>query len=177
MRADADQLISGYDWEMEAPGCTPGASWWGVKILLRDDISEVFPFLNAELDRTNYHHYAKVLIWDKGDIRFALRPHEIAIAPVEDREMAQIVCNEIVDMICDTWSRRKEIEPSFVGKTPPPSMLQIVKLLPVTNCRECGCATCMAYAAALIKGQSELSQCGHISPDALSELSQILGHG
>jgi len=48
--------------------------------------------------------------------------------------------------------------------------LQIFKLLPKTNCRECGFATCMAFAMALAAGKVSLDACPHASDDARATL-------
>jgi hypothetical protein len=47
-----------------------------------------------------------------------------------------------------------------------PSVLDIIKYLPKTNCRDCGFPACMAFAAMILQGQAELSQCPYISPEA-----------
>ncbi len=171
----SDQLVRKFDMEMESPSCTPGASWWGVKIVLDDDISEVFPYLNSELDGADYRHKAKVLLWDSSEgFRCAFRPNEIAIAPIENRNVAQKLCNEIISMVCDTWGRRHEIKPDYTGKAPLPNMIQLLKLLPGTNCKECGCATCMAFAANLMQNNAELSECSPLSTEALDQLARVL---
>lgn len=169
MLEDEGRLISGHEVEFEAPGCTPGANWWKVTVSLKDDISEVLPYLNAEADRADYRHSSKVLIWDRGETRIALRSHEIAIAPVADREVGARLCDEVIRTLEDVWSRRHEIDPKLSGRVSPGNVLDIWKLLPGTNCRECGCATCMAYAAALVNGQAELSQCSGLRQVELRE--------
>ncbi|WP_027365905.1 DUF3786 domain-containing protein [Desulfotruncus alcoholivorax] len=40
--------------------------------------------------------------------------------------------------------------------------LEIYKLLPKLNCRQCQVATCLAFAAAIIKGQKRLNECPHL---------------
>lgn len=40
--------------------------------------------------------------------------------------------------------------------------LEIYKLLPKLNCRQCQVATCLAFAAAIIKGQKRLDECPHL---------------
>jgi acetyl-CoA decarbonylase/synthase, CODH/ACS complex subunit gamma len=50
------------------------------------------------------------------------------------------------------------------------SGLQIFKLLPKTNCKDCGFPTCMAFALQLAAGKAELSQCPTVSPEAAAEL-------
>ena len=37
--------------------------------------------------------------------------------------------------------------------------IQIFKLLPKTNCGECGSPTCLAFAMALAAGKAELEKC------------------
>lgn len=52
--------------------------------------------------------------------------------------------------------------------------LQIYKYLPKTNCRDCGFATCMAFALGLASGKTEFSACPHLKPedrDTLEEAS------
>ncbi|HPV99327.1 MAG TPA: (Fe-S)-binding protein, partial [Spirochaetota bacterium] len=44
--------------------------------------------------------------------------------------------------------------------------LQIQKLLPGTNCRDCGSNTCMAFAMKLASKKAELSECPHASEEA-----------
>lgn len=50
------------------------------------------------------------------------------------------------------------------------SGLQIFKLLPKTNCKECGFPTCMAFAMQLAAGKAELDQCPYVSEEAKAEL-------
>ena len=50
--------------------------------------------------------------------------------------------------------------------------LQIYKLLPKTNCKECGFPTCLAFAMKLAAKQAELSQCPHISEEAKQALAE-----
>lgn len=48
--------------------------------------------------------------------------------------------------------------------------LQIYKLLPQTNCRDCGFPTCLAFAMKLAAKQAELSACPHVSAEAKAQL-------
>lgn len=50
--------------------------------------------------------------------------------------------------------------------------LDIFKLTPKTNCKECGSPTCMAFAMKVAQGAVELSKCPHMSDDALATLSE-----
>ena len=46
------------------------------------------------------------------------------------------------------------------------SGLDIYKLLPKTNCKECGFATCLAFAMALAQKKASLDKCPHITAQA-----------
>ncbi len=51
------------------------------------------------------------------------------------------------------------------------SGLQIYKLLPKTNCKDCGFPTCLAFAMKLAAQQVELDACPHVSDEAKEALS------
>ena len=50
--------------------------------------------------------------------------------------------------------------------------IQIFKLLPKTNCGECGFPTCLAFAMALAAGKAELEKCPTLSNEAKEQLSE-----
>jgi acetyl-CoA decarbonylase/synthase complex subunit gamma len=50
------------------------------------------------------------------------------------------------------------------------SGLQIYKLLPQTNCKECNFPTCLAFAMKLAAKQAELSSCPYVSDEAKTQL-------
>ncbi|OFW20167.1 MAG: hypothetical protein A3G21_12350 [Acidobacteria bacterium RIFCSPLOWO2_12_FULL_66_21] len=64
--------------------------------------------------------------------------------------------------------------------------LQIFKLLPNTNCKKCGCPTCLAFAMKLAAGKESLDKCPDASPEAQAALGAAsappiravtIGHG
>ena len=50
--------------------------------------------------------------------------------------------------------------------------IQIFKLLPKTNCKECGVPTCLAFAMNLASGKAELDSCPYVSDEAREKLSE-----
>jgi acetyl-CoA decarbonylase/synthase complex subunit gamma len=50
--------------------------------------------------------------------------------------------------------------------------IQIFKLLPKTNCKECGVPTCLAFAMNLASGKAELDSCPYVSDDARAQLAE-----
>jgi acetyl-CoA decarbonylase/synthase complex subunit gamma len=50
--------------------------------------------------------------------------------------------------------------------------IEIFKLLPKTNCKDCGEPTCLAFAMKLAAGKAELSLCPHVSEESKAKLSE-----
>jgi acetyl-CoA decarbonylase/synthase complex subunit gamma len=50
--------------------------------------------------------------------------------------------------------------------------IQIFKLLPKTNCKECGVPTCLAFAMNLASGKAELDDCPYVSDEAREQLAE-----
>ena len=50
-------------------------------------------------------------------------------------------------------------------KTP----IDVLNLLPKTNCRECGAATCLVFAVAVLKGEKRLGDCPHLEAGVVEE--------
>ena len=50
--------------------------------------------------------------------------------------------------------------------------IAIFKLLPKTNCGECGVPTCLAFAMNLAAGKAELSACPYVSEETKTQLSE-----
>jgi len=50
--------------------------------------------------------------------------------------------------------------------------IQIFKLLPKTNCGECGVPTCLAFAMNLASGKAELDACPYVSDEAREKLAE-----
>jgi ArsR family metal-binding transcriptional regulator len=153
-----EKLIADYELEMCPPACVPGSASWSARAVLKADIDAVLPYLNARLEGADYDHGGKTLIWKDRDHKFAFRPRELKAAPAEDREQAVALIERAVTLINETWSNRGSIEPRYEGRTLP-NLMQVYRLLPRTNCGRCGCATCMAFAAAVREGEKSPELC------------------
>jgi len=169
-----ETLIRDYEVTMATPECRPGSDRLRAFVRFEEDITEVLPYLNAQLDGYDYRHKDAVLMCARDERIYAFRPHEIAIAPVVDNEEAVELASAIVEDINAIWRRRAEIEPRFEGKEPQPTVLDVYKLLPRTNCKECGFPTCMAFAAALRADSTKAPICPHLrETDYLETLARL----
>jgi ArsR family metal-binding transcriptional regulator len=166
-------LIEQYELEIFTPPCDPGAERYAAKALLAVDISEALPYLNATLRGAVYHRGASALTWKKGGHHIAFHAHEIATSNVDDRDVAVQELDGLVDLVNRTWARRDEIEPSFETRQRPAPMA-VYKLLPQSNCRECGEATCFNFALKLVSGQKTPTDCPPLrQPEQQEQLAAL----
>jgi ArsR family metal-binding transcriptional regulator len=123
------------------------------------DISPSFPYLNAELGGWDYDQTNQVLLLKLSDGKWiTLHPHKIAIRGGRDLEECHALLKWIQGQINEVYERRGEITPRYTGQAGL-KIMEILKLLPMTNCKLCGYATCMAFAAALREGEISLHDC------------------
>jgi len=123
------------------------------------DISPSFPYVNAELGGWDYNPANQVLLLKLSEGKWiTLHPHQIAIRGIRDLEEAHALLEWIRGQINEIYERRETISPRYVSQAGL-KIMEILKLLPMTNCKACGYATCMAYAAALREGEITLAAC------------------
>ncbi len=150
-------LIEGYDVEVFTPPCEPGAEHFVARARLTTDISEVLPYLNAILRGAVYHPLANALTWKKAGHNIAFHAYEIATSNAEDREGAERELKGLIELVNRTWEGRRGITPDG-EKHQRPTPLAVYKLLPRTNCRECGEVTCFTFALKLAASQRKVGE-------------------
>lgn len=167
-------LIEDYEIELEDPACLPGAPVYAAKAHIHNDVSEVMPYLNAVFERARYGTDNRYIIWKEGHRAYALRPHELAVSMIWERQQAHEFVQKAIARINEIWERRDEITPDYTPKTKP-KVLDILKLLPKTNCGECGLQSCMAFAAELVEGNRFAEDCPPLAEDkeALARLEEL----
>lgn len=123
------------------------------------DISPALPYVNAELGGWDYNQATQVLLLKLSNGKWiTLHPQKIAIRGIRDLEEAHALLVWIQAQINDIYDRRKTVIPRYVSQARL-KVIEILKLLPMTNCKVCGYLTCMAYAAALREGEISLNDC------------------
>ncbi len=123
------------------------------------DISPSFPYVNAELGGWDFDQTNQVLLLKLSNGKWiTLHPHQIAIRGIRDLEEAHALLGWIKGQINEIYDRKEQITPRYVSQAGL-KIMEILKLLPMTNCKVCGYATCMAYAAALREGEVSLEAC------------------
>jgi len=161
-------LIDDYEIEMETPGCDLDSGIYTARVALASDISEVLPYINATVEKGDFVPGLPALVWKEGGRKYALRPREIAISNITDRNEASGLVSSLVRRINNIWEDRENLEPSY-ATWEKPKVLDLLRLLPGTNCKECGVPTCMAYANKLAEGKASLEDCPRLSDEERAE--------
>jgi ArsR family metal-binding transcriptional regulator len=104
-----------------------------------------------------------------------LHAREIAIRGARDIEESKALLEWIKGQINDIYDRRDLITPRFTSQASL-KVIEILKLLPMTNCKLCGYPTCMAYATVLREGETTLQDCLPLKEDKYREKREKL-HG
>jgi len=122
-------------------------------------IEAVLPLLNAMLPNViSYNPRASALVLRRKPGFITLLADIIFITQVKDVDEGLVLLDAVRDLLNQTWERREEIEPRREARrTPRP--LDVWELLPRTNCRQCGEATCMAFGFALLEARRQMDEC------------------
>lgn len=138
------------------------------------DISPSFPYANAELGGWDYDQVNQALLLKLSDGKWiTLQPHKIAIRGARDMEEAQALLAWIQGQVNEIFERREAITPRLTSQAGL-KIMEILKLLPMTNCKACGYAACMAYAAALREGEIRLEDCPPLREEQFREKREKL---
>jgi ArsR family metal-binding transcriptional regulator len=166
-------LIDDDNLDIECSEWHPGDEDWVAKASVAADLTPVMPYINAVVKRPEYYPDLPAVIWRIEDRQFAVRPHEIAVNRIVDREAAAEEVARLVSWINDLWERRSEITPSEEPKSPPP-LMSVLKLLPMNNCGDCALPTCTAFAVKLIEGEKSIEDCPALVRDESLENASAL---
>jgi ArsR family metal-binding transcriptional regulator len=101
--------------------------------LINTDASPLFPYLNAVAERAELHQAPRFIRFLYKDSFCVLYPRAGIISPVEDRSHDRALLKSLFSFINDISSKRDEITPNRRTHKRV-SVLNILKLLPKTNC-------------------------------------------
>ena len=135
-----------------------GIPGWGASVTLDTDISPVFPYINAALEASRFFDSPQRIQFFHENTFCCLFSREFTIAPLRDETEARRTAQEIIGIINDIYGKRHTLQPDSRHHRKPP-VFEIFKLLPGTNCRQCGYDACMAMAAAVSDGQCTIHRC------------------
>lgn len=160
-------IIKGYsDFSLSRAGVMFGANL-GAHFKLDNDVSQLFPYINATFQDAKFYDKPEYIQFTIDDIQCTLYNTDVIAAPFSDQGQAIKFVKHLIDFLNDLYNKKDSLKPSF-KKYSPVSVFDLFKLLPQTNCKECGYNTCMAFAAALSECETTPDKCPDFS-DPISE--------
>ncbi len=166
-------LLTGYTRKIFRPECNASFETLHCIARLNEDVGEALPYLNAALGGTQYFSDPpEVMFHHQGRI-IKVGSREIALNALKDEQEADRILRWLSDEINQAWENRDRITPCYTGKVKP-KLLDILRLLPKTNCKKCGQSTCMVFAVQLMEGGRGVEHCPELEDRRRAELSGYL---
>ena len=166
-------LLKTYTKEFFRPKCMPGAASIHCFAHLGESVRDVLPYLNAELGGSAYTQDPPSVTFKAHGKLISVHAQKIAINALRDEDEADKILAWLRQAINDTWHRREEIEPCFESPSRP-VLIDILRLLPKTNCRECHEPTCMVFAARVAEGVKDQNDCPAMGAAQQKQLERYL---
>ena len=166
-------LLKSYKKEIFNNECMPSAMSLQCFAHLGEDVGKALPYLNASLGGNSYTQDPPSVTFKIQGKLITVHPKKIAINALKDEEEATKIIEWLKREINAVWESRREIEPSYDSASIP-KVLEILKLLPKTNCKECGQATCMVFASMIAEGAKGAEDCPPLDDSKSKELSEYM---
>ncbi len=166
-------LLKGYTKEMFRPKCNPNFQSVHCVAHLDEDISEALPYLNTALGGADYVKSPPALTLRIHGKLITLHAREIFINALNDEIEAVKILLWLKKEINEAWEKRREIEPTFDAPSAP-QWLEILKLLPKTNCRKCGEPTCTVFSLKAVQGVKGPEDCPELKGENKDRLVEYL---
>ncbi|MEJ2164244.1 MAG: (Fe-S)-binding protein [Desulfobacterales bacterium] len=167
-------LLKSYSKEIFRPECNPSFESVHCIAHLEQDISAVLPYLNAVLGGFEYLKDPPAVIFRSQGKLITVHGRKIAMNALKDEGEADKILAWLQREINAAWKNRNSIEPSYEG-APKPKLIEILKLLPKTNCKECGEPTCMVFAARMAEGVKVPQDCPPLGTENKLHLDAYMG--
>ena len=166
-------LLESYTKEIFNSECQPSAMAVHCFAHLDQDVGEAIPYLNATLGGFTFTKEPPSVTFKVHGKLITVHPKKIAINALRDEEEATKIIEWLKREINSAWENRDKIEPLYEA-APQPKVIEILKLLPKTNCKECGQPTCMVFATQLAEGAKGPEDCPPLDDDEKTKLSTYL---
>ena len=166
-------LLKSYRKEIFRPECNPGFQSLHCIAHLDEDIGEVLALPECHLGGDEYYHDPPAVTFRSQGKLITVHPRKIAVNALKDEAEADKILEWLKREINEAWEKRLEIEPSY-DSAPKPKILEILKLLPKTNCGQCHEPTCMVFAARVAEGVKGPEDCPPLNDGQRARLQDYL---
>jgi ArsR family metal-binding transcriptional regulator len=166
-------ILKEYRKEIFRPECNPNFQSVHCIAHLETNISEVLPYLNTVLGGSTYIQHPPSVTFKVHGKLITVHSQKIAINALKDEEEADKILLWLRQEINDAWEKREQIKPTF-QEISKPQVLEILKLLPRNNCRQCGQPTCIVFSLLVADGVKGPEDCPGLSDPSKTKLPEYL---
>lgn len=138
----------------------PMASY-GAYFKLDNDVSHLFPLINAEIKDSRYSGNPEHITFIYDKFQCTLYPKEVIAITFSDRDEAARFADQFILFLNNLHKKKNTVKPNY-RKYKSVSALDIFRLLPGTNCCECGFKSCLAFAAMLSVNETNIEKCPYV---------------
>ncbi len=155
-------FIRGYtDFSLEKAGVMR-SNLYGAHFRLDKDVRRLFPYINRAAMDPKYFDNPEYIQFTLDQFQCTLYPCDVIATAFRDKQQALNFIDQLFNFLNHIYENKNKIIPDY-KKIKETSILDIYRILPQTNCRECGYAACLAFAGALSKGRTSPDKCPGIN--------------
>jgi ArsR family metal-binding transcriptional regulator len=121
-------------------------------------LDEVLPYVATLPGIIAYNPDARALTFRRTPGFLTLYSDRVYITQVKDVEEGLELLAALKDAINTAWEHQRELVAVTIRRRAP-RPLDVWSLLPHTNCKRCGEATCIAFAVGLLQQKRALAEC------------------
>ena len=166
-------LLQNYAVEIFRPECNASFQSLHCHVHLEEDISKVIPYLNGHLGGFSFTASPPSVMFKIHGRFIGVHSHKISINALQDKDEAHKIVGWLIREINEIWENRHDIQPEF-STVKKPLIIEVLKLLPQTNCQDCGQPTCLVFASLVVEGAKAVEECGQLDNERLNKLTNYL---
>lgn len=155
------------DFSLRASSININERCWYAHFKSDNEFSHLFPFIQAIEKEAIHFKNPEYLRFKKDKIHCSLYPPNLVSAGFfYGREEALIFARRMINYFNEIEKRKSKIKPEFKSYRQL-HVPDILRLLPLSNCKKCGFRTCMAFAGAVSRRKISVDQCPDL-PEPIS---------
>lgn len=166
-------LLESYSLKIFNSECNPGAMSVHCMACLDQDVGAALPYLNTNLGGFEYVKAPPSVTFRSQGKLITVHGDKIMINALRDETEARKIVEWLKREINQAWEQRETIAPSYEGQARP-QVMEILKRLPKTNCRQCGEPTCMVFAVRMAEGVKAVEDCPPLAGAGREELMDYI---
>ncbi|MBT8342923.1 MAG: Fe-S cluster protein [Desulfatitalea sp.] len=167
-------LLKSYTKKIFNSECNPAYEGVHCVATLDQDIAEALPYLNAALGGFEYLNNPPAVTFKVHGKLITVQASQIAINALKNEAEADKILAWLQREINEAWENRNRIAPCHEG-APRPNLIEVLKHLPKTNCKQCNQPTCMVFAVRIAEGVLTADNCPILDKEKRGIINDYMG--